>query len=180
MKLKRSHKVSLTVLGVGAASALFLSAYNHGPSLAQKQAELQKQEENAANSATAQDIDVATKEYESWTPQEKEDREKEARDEGYIYHSSFPWFVWWMIMNNDKAYTGYRPAYYYSKTFQEYRQHLLEDQDKKDRNSGSSGHSGYAGHSPAWFGARGGYGSGEHAVAITRGGFGGSAHGFSG
>jgi uncharacterized membrane protein YgcG len=159
MKIKRSCKISLTLLGL---STLFLSGCDNGPSLEQKQAWLLEQETKAADSLTPQDKEAAEWEYNNWTPEEKAAREQESRQRGYRDDPRLPWWVYWMIFNALMSpynmYTGFRPSYYYSPSFQTYQRRFT---------SGSS--DGFVSKGSGSFDGRG--------SAVTRGGFGSRASG---
>ncbi len=125
MKIKRSCKISLTLLGL---STLFVTACDNGPSIEQKRAWLMEQETKAADSLTPQEREAAEWEYNNWTPEEKAAREKESRERGYRDDPRLPWWVYWMIFNSlmspYNTYTGFRPSYYYSPSFQSYQRRL--------------------------------------------------------
>ena len=78
MKIRRSCKISLTLLGL---STLFLSGCDNRPSLEQKQAWLLEQEAKAADNLTPQDREAAEWEYNNWTPEEKRLGNKRAVNE---------------------------------------------------------------------------------------------------
>jgi hypothetical protein len=156
MKIKRSCKISLTLLGL---STLFVTACDNGPSIEQKRAWLMEQETKAADSLTPQEREAAEWEYNNWTPEEKAAREKESRERGYRDDPRLPWWVYWMIFNSlmspYNTYTGFRPSYYYSPSFQSRR---LTSGSGAGFSSGSGS-----------FDGRG--------SAVTRGGFGSRASG---
>ena len=109
MKIKRSRKISLTLLGL---STLFLSGCDNGPSLEKKQAWLLEQETKAADSLTPQDKEVQSGSTTTGTPEEKAAWEQESRERGYRDDPRLPWWVYWMIFNSLMSpynmYTGFR------------------------------------------------------------------------
>ena len=161
MKIRRSYKISLTLLGL---NTLFLSGCDNGPSKEQKQVWLLEQETKAADSLTPKDREAAEWEYNNWTPEEKATREAESRERGYRDDRRLPWWVYWMIFNSlmspSHGYMGFRPSYFYSPSFQNYQRRF---------SSGSSG--GFLSKGSGSFD-----GSGS---AVARGGFGSRAGGSS-
>jgi hypothetical protein len=159
--------VTLTLLGL---SSVFLVGCDNRPTPEQRQAWLQDQENQAAKSLSPDEQAKANQEYQGWTAEQKDSREKESRMNGYREDSGLPWWVYWMLFSNlisrNNGYTGFRPNYYYSRPFQDYQTRLNQSRSSSGsfRSGGFSGSHSYSsggGVSRGGFGSSGGHGAGE-------------------
>jgi hypothetical protein len=170
MQRRRSNRITLTLMGV---SSVFLASCDNRPTPEQRREWLADQELQAGKTLSTDDRQKADQEYGNWTAEQKNTREKESRQNGYREDSGLPWWVYWMIFNSlvspNNRYTGYRPSYFYSRSFQDYQNQLRRAQNS----SGSYRSGGFAG-------GYSGSGSSSRDGGVTRDGFGSRGAGGAG